>query len=113
MMRQITNIVLFDIISNEIIDIFSSTVSQYLDLYLELSDTKLRMKHHNLLHYSQLMRKFGPLKYMSSIRFEGKHKMFKNNSKVHRARIHLILLLLGISCIFVIDFLMRKVFHYK
>lgn len=86
MMRQITNIVLFDIISNEIIDVFSSTVSQYLKLYLELFEGKLRIKHHNLLHYGQLMRKFGPLKHMSSIRFEGKHKMFKNNSKVVTSR---------------------------
>lgn len=86
MMRQITNISLFDIISDEIIDFFSSIVSQYLKLYLELFENKLRLKHHNLLHYGQLMRKFGPLKYMSSIRFEGKHKMFKNNSKVVTSR---------------------------
>lgn len=86
MMRQITNIVLLDIISDKIIDFFSFTVSQYLKLYLELFQGKLRFKHHNLLHYGQLMRKFGPLKYMSSIRFEGKHKMFKNNSKVVTSR---------------------------
>lgn len=82
MLRQITNIVLLDIISDEIITFFESVVSQYLKLYLELFDNKLKIKHHNLLHYSSLMRKFGPLKYMSSIRFEGKHKMFKSNSKV-------------------------------
>ncbi|EFN66007.1 hypothetical protein EAG_09243, partial [Camponotus floridanus] len=71
MIRQITNIVLFDIVSNEIIDFFSSTISQYLKLYSEHFKDKLKLKHHNL-HYSQLMRKFDPLKYMSSIRFEGK-----------------------------------------
>lgn len=83
---NITNISLFDIISDEIIDFFSSTVSQYLELYLKLFETKLKLKHHNLLHYGQLMHKFGPLKYTSSIRFEGKHKTFKNNSKVVTSR---------------------------
>lgn len=86
MLRQIANIVLFDFISDEIINFFSSTVSQYLKLYLKLFDCKLRVKHHNLLHYGQLMHKFGPLKYMSSIRFEGKHKMFKTNNKVVTSR---------------------------
>lgn len=86
MMRLITNIALFDVLSDKIIDFFASTVSQYLKLYLELFESNLRLKHHNLLHYGQLMRRFGPLKYMSSIRFEAKHKMFKNNSKVVTSR---------------------------
>lgn len=115
MMRLITNIALSDVISDEVIDLFTSTVSQYLKLYLELFESKLRLKHHNLLHYGQLMRKFGPLKYMSSMHFEGKHKIFKNNSKVVTSRKNApyTLAFRHHSCIYVINFFMRKAFHCK
>ncbi len=38
---------------------------------------RLRPKHHFVEHYPQLVRKFGPLSEVWTMRFEGKHKFFK------------------------------------
>ena len=40
-------------------------------------DFRLKPKHHYLEHYPQLVRKFGPLCDVWTMRFEGKHKFFK------------------------------------
>ena len=40
-------------------------------------DFRLRPKHHYVEHYPQLVRKFGPLTEVWTMRFEGKHKFFK------------------------------------
>lgn len=37
----------------------------------------LRPKHHYLLHYPDLIREFGPLVKLSTLRFESKHQFFK------------------------------------
>lgn len=42
------------------------------------SEIKLRPKHHYLCHYPYLIVKFGPLKHSWTMRFESKHKYFKN-----------------------------------
>lgn len=46
-------------------------------------DFHLKLKHHYLKHYPQLMRKFGPLCEVWTMRFEGKHKFFKR--AIHNA----------------------------
>lgn len=38
---------------------------------------KLRPKHHNMLHYSELVQHFGPLCHVWTMRFESKHQYFK------------------------------------
>lgn len=38
----------------------------------------LRPKHHYLTHYPYLIRKFGPLKHLWTLREESKHRYFKN-----------------------------------
>lgn len=48
--------------------------------------SRLNLKHHFLLHYPRLLRRLGPLKYLSSLRFEAKHKVFKNNAKIIMSR---------------------------
>jgi hypothetical protein len=53
-----------------------------IDEYLEgrsrlFPDTKLRPKHHFLLHYPVLTLKFGPLLRVWTMRFEAKHSYFK------------------------------------
>lgn len=42
---------------------------------------KLTPKHHLLIHYCRVIRTMGPLIYMSMMRFENKHKNFKNHVK--------------------------------
>lgn len=47
-------------------------------LYLQRN---LLPKHHFMIHYPSSIRKIGPLLYMWSMRFEAKHKMFKDSFK--------------------------------
>lgn len=42
---------------------------------------KLTPKHHFLTHYSSVIRSMGPLVHMSMMRFESKHKYFKDHIK--------------------------------
>lgn len=42
---------------------------------------KLTPKHHLLTHYCRVIRTMGPVIYMSMMRFENKHKYFKNHVK--------------------------------
>lgn len=44
---------------------------------LQIQDN-LTPKHHFMTHYVRIIREMGPLKQMSMIRFESKHKTFKN-----------------------------------
>lgn len=43
-------------------------------------DFTLRPKHHYIEHYPHLIKKFGPLTDVWTMRFEGKHKFFKRSS---------------------------------
>lgn len=53
-------------------------INEYLMMRtLFFSDIKLRPKHHYLTHYPELIRSFGPLMLVWTLRFESKHKFFK------------------------------------
>ena len=82
MLRKIVCITMADSLTEELIDNFDALVSKYLSLYLRIFKKTLKVKHHLLVHDSQIMRKFGPLKNMSTIRPEAKHKQIKETSKV-------------------------------
>lgn len=52
---------------------------EYVSLRSKLfPNEKLRPKHHFILHYHDLILKFGPLRNLWTLRFESKHKYFKN-----------------------------------
>jgi len=48
---------------------------------MKLSGSNLKPKHHFMLHYSEIIRKIGPLKTFWTMRFESKHRMSKNICK--------------------------------
>lgn len=52
-------------------------ISEHHKLYLNLFNDTIKPKFHFILHYPQIMQEIGPLKYMSSMRFEAKHKQLK------------------------------------
>ncbi|XP_063357730.1 uncharacterized protein LOC134675057 isoform X1 [Cydia fagiglandana] len=59
--------------------LLSSGTKEYLILRKQLfPNTPLRPKHHYLLHYGELTRIHGPLIYSWTLRFESKHRFFKN-----------------------------------
>lgn len=49
--------------------------------YVELFNDTLKPKHDLLTHYCNIIRKFGPLKFLWSYRFESKHKQLKSYCK--------------------------------
>lgn len=85
-LREIISIILspsFNIATTQLLE---TLISEHHSLYLELFSEPLKPKHHLLLHYPRIMKRFGPLKYLSCIRYEAKHKQLKDNSKVVTSR---------------------------
>lgn len=44
-------------------------------------NVNLRPKHHYILHYADMIQKFGPLNNFCTLRYESKHRYFKNRIK--------------------------------
>lgn len=60
------------------LDFLDAKISEHRHLLLTVfPHFKLRPKHHYIEHYPQLIRTYGPLRDMWMMRFEGKHKVFK------------------------------------
>jgi len=85
-LREIISIVLSPSINIATTQLLETLISEHHSLYLELFSEPLKPKHHFLLHYPRMMKRFGPLKYLSRIRYEAKHKQLKDNSKVVTSR---------------------------
>lgn len=88
LLRQILCIVFLHALNIGNIDLLEVLISEYLSLYIKIFPNSLKIKHHNLLHYPRIMRKYGPLKIMTCTRFEGKHKQIKENSKICKSRVN-------------------------
>ena len=89
MLRKIVILSFSDFLTNQDIDRFDKLVHDYLSLYIEIFKAPLKPKHHFLLHYARIMRLFGPLKCMSSMRCEAKHKIFKEMSNLITSRVNI------------------------
>lgn len=61
------------------------------EMYTSLFSQNIKPKFHYLLHYHSAMLKFGPLRYLSSMRFEAKHRPNKLASKSSSNRINMTL----------------------
>lgn len=84
LLKKIVNISCSHFLTSKCIDLFHLVVPKYLSLHKKLFNIPFKPKHHNLLHYARIMKKYGPL--MSSIRFEAKHRQLKNYAKVITSR---------------------------
>jgi len=85
-MRKIVCVAIADAINEKIIENFEKLVDQYLISHKQLFKCNFKFKHHILLHYPRIMRALGPLKNMSSMRYEAKHKQIKETSKIITSR---------------------------
>lgn len=65
------------------VQLLERLVQNYLEEYQAL-DGYMTLKPHLLLHYPDIIRQMGPLKYNASFRFEAKHRTFKQYAKVNR-----------------------------
>lgn len=75
---DILDIVLMPTISEIDITILKSLIRLHNEQYQEIFNEHLKPKYHFLIHYPTIIRNSGPLKHLWSMRFEAKHKIFKN-----------------------------------
>lgn len=81
LLKQILDICLMKSIRFEHSIVLKNLVHEHHELYLQLFKTNLIPKHHHMLHYPTVLQKSGPLSLLSSMRFEAKHKEFKDTAK--------------------------------
>lgn len=76
-LRKIINYCFSNIIDKNTWQELRSAVIEHNDLYMQLTELPLTPKFHMLLHYPYIMHKIGPIKHLSSLRFENFHQIFK------------------------------------
>jgi len=77
-LRQIVDIVFSKTIKFNDINLLKVLISEHHELYMQVFNTHLKPKHHHMIHYPMIIQKCGPLSMMWSMRFEAKHKQFKD-----------------------------------
>lgn len=65
----------------ETIHTLRNVVATMNEMYVRLFKQTLKPKHHFATHYPSLIEALGPLRYMSSMRYEANHKFVKNYTK--------------------------------
>lgn len=88
-LRQILDIVMSTSIQKETCILLETLITEHHQLYLQYSGKLLTTKYHFLLHYPDLLVKFGPFVALWSMRFEAKHRTSKiaANSSASRRNI--------------------------
>lgn len=71
--------------------VLTSSIAKLCELYCTVFNTLLKPKFHYLLHYVDAMKRLGPVKAFSSVRYEGKHQPNKTASRTSRNRINMTL----------------------
>lgn len=80
-MINITRICYSNAISEEDLGILDKNVEKHLQNMKTCFKKEPRPKHHFMTHYSEIIRRSGPLCHMSALRFEMKHKELTNTMK--------------------------------
>lgn len=86
---QIIDMVTLTKISVDHLTLLDELVSQHNKLYVKLSKQSLKPKQHFLVHCSTCIKKCGPLKLFWCMRFEAKHKDFKEYARVISSRVNM------------------------
>lgn len=77
-LKELVEIVVSTTLSEEILSYLDTKILDHRRLLIEtFPDFNLKPKHHYIEHYSHLVRCFGPLVDLWTIRFESKHNFFK------------------------------------
>jgi len=77
-LRQTADIVFSKTIKLKDINLLKVLISEHHELYMQAFNTHLKPKHHHMIYYPMVIQKSGPLSMMWSMRFEAKHKQFKD-----------------------------------
>lgn len=76
--RQILGILMAPFFVKDQLCILNDLISIHHNLFIDISpDKKLKNKFHHMIHYHTFMSKFGPLRHLSSIRGEARHRLGK------------------------------------
>lgn len=75
---RIFQIVYSEVFDENLLKELELCVENFLKTFKELFKCNLLPKHHFMVHYANIIRKMGPLIYMSMIRFDAKHTFLKN-----------------------------------
>lgn len=89
---------------------FNDMAAKLCEMYTTLFQVTLKPKFHNLLHYSSAILRSGPLRYISSMRYEAKHRPSKIAAKSTANRINMTLTLARKQQLYLNElFLKRKI----
>ncbi|KAJ8909351.1 hypothetical protein NQ315_014971 [Exocentrus adspersus] len=88
-LRKILDILFLDNVSEHDCILLKKYVAEHHTLYQELFKLPLKPKHHNVVHYPWIMDKVGPLKNMSTLRYESKHREFKKAANAVSSRVNI------------------------
>ena len=77
-LKEVVELWLCSEFTEESIQYLQSKIQDHREMLKEVfPDFKLHPKHHYIEHYPDLVRRFGPLVHLWTMRFEGKHRFFK------------------------------------
>jgi hypothetical protein len=85
-LRQIIDFVTCRSVQKESTALLSTIISEHNEYFVLLFDKPLKPKYHFLVHYCSIIESIGPLINIWSMRYEAKHKEFKNNARVVTCR---------------------------
>lgn len=74
---EITHVLTSHSFTSELIDYLKSIIQEHHQQYLNLFQSKLKPKHHFLVHYPTIIKKIGPPILISAFKYEAKHKELK------------------------------------
>lgn len=86
LLKEIYDILTSPVITTDIIDYLESLITRYLTELQRLFGNCLKVKHHNLLHCATILRRFGSLIFLSTMRCESKHHIAKMTTGVSNSR---------------------------
>lgn len=84
--REMLSFIMAQEVNDETVNLLRNIIKKHHELYLNLFDDTLKPKFHFILHYPQIMQQTGPVKYMSSMHFEAKHKEIKQTANAITSR---------------------------
>lgn len=83
---ELVNILSSQTMARKSLDLLTNLIQEHNELYLKFSKGSLKPKFHWFLHYPRIIQKVGPPKLISCLRFEAKHKEYKNVAQSIRCR---------------------------
>lgn len=88
-LKSIVDIVIAPYVNIRSLNYLATLISEHHEMYLTISAfpyMTLKPKHHYMLHYPQIMRDVGPLWFVCCLRWEAKHRPFKQAARATNSR---------------------------